>query len=65
MEVSKFWESEISKGWIGFGKDGHQNMMKTRLTNLGNLGYEINIYQKHEMQFRKLLEPTKHKTIKP
>ena len=27
-------------------KDGHRNMMKVRLTNLGNLGYGIDIYLK-------------------
>ena len=27
-------------------KDGHQKVMKIRSTNLENLGYEINIYQK-------------------
>ena len=29
-----------------FGKDVARKMMKTRLTNLENLGYEIKIYQK-------------------
>ena len=33
------------------GKDGHRQMMKIRLTNLHDLGYEINIYQKYEMGF--------------
>ena len=32
-----------------FRKDGRRTMMKMRVTNLGNLGYEINIYKKHEM----------------
>ena len=32
---------------VKFRKDGHREMMKTRLKHLQKHGYEINIYQKH------------------
>ena len=44
----KFWKMRSSKCWNRFGKNGHQEMMTIRLTNLGNLEYGINIYRKHE-----------------
>ena len=42
----RFGKMKKWKYWNSFGKDGYRQMMKIRLNNLGNLGYEINIYQK-------------------
>ena len=38
-----------------FRKDGHRTMMKNRLENLANLGYETDIYQKAWMDFSNMV----------
>ena len=38
-----------------FRKDWHREMMKNRQTNLENLGYETNIYQKHKWIFANMV----------
>ena len=46
LEFWKLWKSKTFVLCTRFGKDGHRQMMRIRLKNLGHLGYESNIYQK-------------------
>ena len=47
------------------GNEGHRTMMKIRLNNLGNLGSETNIDQKHEWIFDSMVQifTRKHEMI--
>ena len=46
---TNFKTLEINK-FVDLGKDGHRKILTNRLMKSLKLGYETNIYQKHEME---------------